>query len=54
MLPANIDDVVLTHSAEERHIKRLVMGKLSFPITPKADCCYTANTARGKPHWLTC
>lgn len=31
MLPANIDDVVLTHSAEERHIKRLVMGKLKLP-----------------------
>ena len=36
MLPANIDDVVFTHSAEERHITRLVMGKLCFPNHARA------------------
>ena len=28
MLPASIDDAVLTNAAEERHLKRLVTGEL--------------------------
>ena len=48
MLPANIDDVVLTHSAEERHIKRLVMGKLSFPNHAKSGLLLYGKYGTGK------
>ena len=48
MLPANIDDVVLTHSAEVRHIKRLVMGKLSFPNHAKSGLLLYGKYGTGK------
>ena len=54
MLPANIDDVVLTHSAEERHIKRLVMGKLSFPNHAKSGLLLYGKYGTGKTTLLTC
>ena len=56
MLPASIDDVVLTNAAEEQAPEATGDGGgLASPVTPKAaSCCITANTAQGRRRWRTC
>ena len=48
MLPASIDDVVLTNASEERHLKRLVMGKLGFPSHAKSGLLLYGKYGTGK------
>jgi DNA polymerase III delta prime subunit len=48
MLPASIDDVVLTKPAEERHLKRLVTGKLGFPSHAKSGLLLYGKYGTGK------
>ena len=48
MLPASIDDVVLTNAAEQRHLKRLVTGELGFPSHAKSGLLLYGKYGTGK------
>ena len=48
MLPASIDNVVFTNSAEERHLKRLVTGELAFPSHAKSGVMLYGKYGTGK------
>lgn len=48
MLPTSIDDVVITNSAEARHVKRLVTGEIDFPSHAKSGVLLYGKYGTGK------
>ena len=48
MLPASIDDAVLTNAADVRHLKRLVTGELGFPSHAKSGLLLYGKYGTGK------